>query len=530
MATTPASVQTWCDASIMLSDAVQHYLDASPALEAASLHSSAYDSDGGTLDELFVATYAEKARADERSRELARAALALNRAHNRSPKLVPILSLPNEILVSIFTLTLPRCALLTSRQYTKIPKCLSAQTLLTITHVCSSWRQIALNVAALWAHVDIEERGPSDIKRMELNELLFSRASASPFSVQVFAEAFFRTPFMSALDQLCPHLHKVHSLYFRSDSNRARPLYYWLKNGTPGSVKELSLIGPECSASSSHITFESTPLDPARVSSFLAPLQVLRLQGMSLDWESSAYHGLVHLELFDIPPNASPTLQQLNRILSVCPKLRVLRLGLQNITEVHRSLQPVALNMLETLDLFDTPTTPCSHILPMITPGPTELFLRISTKRNLDLILSLSNRSNITGLYITMSLTKHAKHFSRFLASFKNLRALAIDFLGCSKEICNTALDELAHIQDPDSLRFVSGWDKLDALWLINGDLDVECLKNVIGVHPIRTLILTNVTATPDEELLPYLRPFVDKIIVEGELDDFDVSNWYTRI
>jgi hypothetical protein len=53
----------------------------------------------------------------------------------------------------------------------------------------------------------------------------------------------------------------------------------------------------------------------------------IRIRRGYFDWECSAFEGLVHLQLCDIPSPVCPTLEQLLHMLEASPQLRTLALG-----------------------------------------------------------------------------------------------------------------------------------------------------------------------------------------------------------
>ncbi|KAG8738919.1 hypothetical protein FRC10_006388 [Ceratobasidium sp. 414] len=541
MATNPAVFQTWYDASINLSTAVQRYLDASLALEAASTHPFTHTGlDKSTQDKLVTSIHTERPSAEEISHKLKGADLALNRTHNRSIKLVPVHSLPREILTSIFAFACAQRAFVAPQAPTP-PNYQKFRTLLTITHICSNWRWIAINTATLWTHVDMIESGYLS-SRSKLEELWLTRACHSPLSVQVSIEETVQSPFVvGALDRLRPHLHRVYSLDFQSESTYISPLksglLYWLKNGCPGTVQQLSLTGPT-SYPGSWDFFGSTLLDSARIYSFLAPLRVLRLHRVSLDWESAAYNGLIRLELSNIPLNECPTFQQMDRILSVCPNLKALKMstfGIRHVVEEDYSFQPITLEKLEILDVRHMGSDPYLSLFPLIASGPGELSLRTSTNFNQDntgSALSFFTRLNISKLYISIDPAEHTEAFFLCLASIRAPRALAMDFLMYPSRDFNATLETWLLPPEPDSMRGSRGWGNfhLHTLWLVGGAFSIDCIKHVVVAHSIRKLIFTKVEEPSENELRDEIGPFVEEIIIESDLGQAGIDDWYYRM
>ncbi|KAG8707361.1 hypothetical protein FRC08_000534 [Ceratobasidium sp. 394] len=518
----PTSFQTWYDASKQLTESIQRYLDASLALESAITYRPENDLDAGALEKLFDAVQAELVSRYSRNDKTKRSYIALCRVFNQSTKFVPIQRLPPELLVRIFSLACQRCGFFPSSE-PKISKCQTTKTMLTITRVCADWRKLAIGTPKLWAHVDIIDRAGYHQER-EHEGVWLERARNVPLSVQ-----FFLTPYPNnPLSLLGPHLGAIRSLGFQSDSPSSlhAAIAYWMSNGTPGSVQELSLIGPKEFCRFGGPPCMDKDVDFSLFHSFTAPLKVLRLRHVELK-SSGLYRGLEHLELSYLHLHDDSIWVFHVLKINSSPGLRTLKLDTLKMLDdpIPATVKPTKLDALERLELINLTPDPCSRLLPLLVPGPGELSLRLEAEvnpQNVDMVVSFLKRSNVTKLYLKISSNETLA--VDWLASVPNLRMLVLDFAGSSYDICGSVLNTLVYLSESST-----GWcPKLRTLWLIEFCLGIEDLKRIVEKCGIRALILS-VFGSLNGSLRKDILPLVHKVISERVLPNSVIAEWYSR-
>ncbi|QRW03331.1 isoamyl alcohol oxidase [Ceratobasidium sp. AG-Ba] len=185
-----------------------------------------------------------------------------------------------------------------------------------------------------------------------------------------------------------PQLPRTCSLEARSEKTNLSiqlVLLDWLTNGSPGSVKELSLPVHNEFGWNHHgwHLLSTIPLDQGYVNPFLAPLRTLRLEYFFFHWDSAAYRGLAHLEISHLPSECSPTLKQMADILAASPELRTLKLRGVDIITGHdnvSSFSPITLSKVEVLSVQSAHRNPLVTLFPIVASISSELSLKVSSK------------------------------------------------------------------------------------------------------------------------------------------------------
>ncbi|KAG9082115.1 hypothetical protein FRC06_005219 [Ceratobasidium sp. 370] len=518
MADTPASFQNWYDASKQLTESIQRYLDASLALEAAVTCRSENGADTSTLDKLFAAVRPELVSRGSRTDKLKRSDAALCRVYNQSTQFVPVQRLPHELLIRIFSLACERCGFFPSSQR-KISNCQTTKTMLAITHVCTDWRRLAIDTPALWSHVDILDSYRDSLGH---EQVWLERARSVPLSVQAnIGDA------SKKLTLLGPHLGAIRSLGFESDSSKAlgAAFAYWVSNGTPGSVQELSLMGPK------EINFGNPPCVRKMVTSilflsFVKSLKVLRLRHVDFDQFAHCVKP-VHLELSFVRSNAYSPAALVAVWLERSTELRVLKLENVHLSDQETdSTDTAELDKLERLELIDVLPDPCFYLLPRLVPGAGELSLRLEAEvecGNEDKLVSFLDRSNVTKLYF--KLPRFGPVRLGWMTAARNLRMLVLDFPGKSKrDSCNSILETLL-----SSETSTSRFPKLRTLWVIEFNLDIQVLKRFVETFRIETLIISVYSYLDTRSMKKELGHLLKKLIMEYVLPNSVIAEWYSR-
>ncbi|KAG8760938.1 hypothetical protein FRC12_009476 [Ceratobasidium sp. 428] len=166
---------------------------------------------------------------------------SLRTIRNTSDSLIPVNSLPSEILSAVFVLTVQR----------------GTDAICSLTLVCKLWRRIMLQTPACWARIELPISSGGD-KACDRAELWAERAQSQPLHLLVWglplpphAYEVFAKPSSAyeAGNTLALLMPRVHALEFTSsgvDMDQLVPwvLCYWVLYGSTGMAKELTLDIP----------------------------------------------------------------------------------------------------------------------------------------------------------------------------------------------------------------------------------------------------------------------------------------------
>ena len=231
----------------------------------------------------------------------------LRRRHNT---LVPIFSLPTEIIIIIFFLSrIPR----SSSSYIMGKKS-ERLTWLRVAHVCHQWREIALNHPLFWSHVDLTSLSPAGATEV------LNRAKTAP----LYLEAKF--PFSLQIEARVPTLQKelqvrishIGGLDITAMHLPLRTILEGLVSPAP-TLEYLSLYSQGDRVSVPDTLFDGT-----------APrLSRLELRKCGISWRSPFLKGLRHLKISDQTTyaDARPSLPVWLDALGEMPQLNTLTLN-----------------------------------------------------------------------------------------------------------------------------------------------------------------------------------------------------------
>lgn len=307
----------------------------------------------------------------------------ISQARNSSPSIVPINSLPPEILARVFRLVLHMQSCYFDRPRKAVTYVGFAM------HTCSRWRRIATSASELWTHVDLTPHGRSR-QLLARASTFVARAASIPLHLHVvdcrsddpspdtdlndFCASI--APRIQSLDISTPaDLGEVHRSVLRS----------CCVNSVPGTLTHITLSGDTRRTYTTLLDDPENPAHISRVDHELRGITVLRLNGMYPHWTSQAYHGLVELRL-----TADGTSQAENTwimplslltILSSAPGLRIFHFGLQipDWRPEDFASVPVPANLrdLEVLSLRTRNISYNTALIRLITPGPKPLHLSL---------------------------------------------------------------------------------------------------------------------------------------------------------
>ncbi|EUC59525.1 F-box-like domain protein, putative [Rhizoctonia solani AG-3 Rhs1AP] len=496
----------------------------------------------------------------------------LSKGRNTCPALVPIESLPSEVLEWIFELAyyswlrsvdienfepvdgededVPSDYI----QYdmnVKLPHPMFPETL---TRVCVRWRQVALNLHRLWSRIDLPIFSQS-YKRLLLRGNAFASRAAMELDVHILmasgemeSKSLYRR-----MDRFCATIgSKIRALQLTNgvkshpqfpDSYLASLLAASFAHLTPGTLDHLALIDhypPGANLIESAELAQSSDRDIIRIklpqrqiAEILGPIRSLWLKSHFFPWESPAYYGLVDLRLLTSGEARSVSIEsaQLRNILSACPKLRTFQCGIE-VKEANTATQgspgPVYLAELEELHLRQMEYYENQDVISLISPGPKPLSLSIQIARpslSESLfhahVLAFFARSNVTTLYIESHSSCPRLPLGRLLTDSPKTTCI-IGLRGF-----NLTQETVISI-DPGQ----SYLTQLDCLNLTQCVCHIESLQQMVNICPVRMVKLPEPDLLVDnEERVRWNPRTLDRLapifpVVKCVKEDTSVEEW----
>ncbi|CAE6467368.1 unnamed protein product [Rhizoctonia solani] len=380
-----------------------------------------------------------------------------------NPNLVsPIHLLPPEILIRIFDLVChihsyyfcpaaihPDRLSKTSRPFLKQP--------VTLSHVCSRWRRITIDLASLWSHIDLFPDQCYDLMLSARLETYVARSAQALLDIHIILRSSNSKDLLALSDNQVDDNACTIFPFLTTAAPRVRSLSIMARSSTPLGDKFCASVLATCFAhcipgTITDVSIEAPgPLDydwipsmqpylregrlaKSTIETLWAPITVLHLSQCDIPWSSKAYHGLTELRLHDCPSLNSSRLMS---ILQSSPQLRVLELdSFRRPISENPLWEPVPLNNLEVLVLVGVQDCCLGSVLRLIAPGPKPLSLSISnpldyytgfaSKTELQSFIS---RSNITQLCVN-KVQKYAQ-LVEICDLIPTVHTLAVDSFSC---------------------------------------------------------------------------------------------------
>ncbi|KAF8607908.1 hypothetical protein BDV93DRAFT_552718 [Ceratobasidium sp. AG-I] len=292
---------------------------------------------------------------------------------NNSTKLVPISSLPPELLGHVFTLLPCHClhdVSLPGKELQRYPD--------VLLKVSTHWRRVALNTRSLWSHIDILPCGPRSTRFYSMAYDSLQRADGAPLHIHITHEKpTSRSQVLRMLDLISPFAPQFRSLELVSSQDGAwmygAVLAGCVGSSSPGSIKSLVLTKdsrPRVNLTRElwdtlflHHSWED-------LDCMLQSIQTLHLEGVGLDLSSQAYSGLTSLHFGSEEPT---TKAKIAAMLSANPALCVLEIHLLVMMPTREQIDPIALKHLKQLSVTGVNDNDLGHVLSILAPGPEEL-------------------------------------------------------------------------------------------------------------------------------------------------------------
>ncbi|KAG9125497.1 hypothetical protein FRC07_007349 [Ceratobasidium sp. 392] len=351
------NIREWKAASAQLASSIQTYFNACLALSTARFDPLRVFANAPPVSQTLASLEDNLRRLDLNIQKLQRAKATLCLARNRSTKLAPINLLPRELLSHIFELVVISefwGVCLSNGQNvedstddkSEVPK-----QHYTLSRVCVYWQQVIASTPSLWSRINLAVSGRHRRTFYARAARIVPRTIKTPLTIRIHEPIPSKQSDINRLAKwLAIVAKRIYSLDVPAGITSTivnSVLSSWLTNGTPGTVKELTLVVPPGfnnfikATRGSNAVWWSYDLSPEKLEDFFRPIAMLRLTRLFPSWESHAYHGLTHLQL----SGGRITEVQLAAIFSSSPQLRVLslRLTFTTINQDDAPKTPVSL-------------------------------------------------------------------------------------------------------------------------------------------------------------------------------------------
>lgn len=418
---------------------------------------------------------------------------------------IPTYILPAEILSRVF-----RIAVASLPCVNQSKTRLVSHPLVVIPSVCVWWRQVALDTASLWTHIDVFEesfklRIKVQVNKMMDRAILWSeRARNLPIDLDFISDC---SPVTRELPYNTKKLiMRGGSLNFLSDSHG-----HWLKQvigfyGAGGRSEKLKAI----------TLAEINPSPGAG----------------SFKWCRYIPNTLTTLKLISNSRDINLDLDDLIELLSRTNNMRTLLL--KNISpsiNPNQNYPEVRLSNLEYLELFVFPSTVHKHLFRSITPGVCELDLRFNLPDINDAeynhaALNFFRRSRIACLHMVCFTSATAPLLAQYLDYVPNLRTLRLNFIHNMK---GDSLDALNVLGDGG---YRARCPRLQTLCLLSANIAPQAqaqLMEIIKTHNLTELVFACGSCFVDEsgkpsgadEILAWLQARVARVELKKGWDHF---------
>ncbi|CUA67884.1 Clustered mitochondria protein homolog [Rhizoctonia solani] len=375
---------------------------------------------------------------------------------------------------------------------------------ITLSHVCSRWRQIAINTATMWSHIDLvphqfqvttlSERTNTYLARAGRTLLdihLVDRSHGAKYDAITGTRIPLDSGFLEFFASIAPQMRsfELRTNYSLIDKHLGyHVLSVCFAKCIPGTLQQLSF-----DVAKDYGDFRRSPeselmgIPEETVERLWRSVTVLRLKQFYPKWTSQLYHGLVELCLAGQGLDASISEARLVAIMKSSPRLRVLKIGFEitHAIPIHSPVEQISLIDLEHLDSGWIREQQLGILLRWIAPGTKPLSFKIVnpwlgaqegqynpmhfTSRSE--VESFFARSNVTRLYAVGF--DHYNQLVDVLSMAPSVRVLVVDGF-----TCNQVNEE--HAPPPgvtlDEL-YVNGWLKD----IVSGSLLYGGSNNVIS-------------------------------------------------
>ncbi|KAG8695504.1 hypothetical protein FRC09_009117 [Ceratobasidium sp. 395] len=494
-----AAFSQWKHAQERLTRTIRDYVDACAALKTALEVFPVNHASHRQRAEVFSSFDSQLAVLPSYEQTLREAQFSLRTTRNASDSLIPINSLPIEILSTILILVVQKgtneiCNL--TLKSPDMPLALPAYSSRPKKCFETDLAQLEIpksRTPACWSQIEIPI-GPDDYLAYDRVDLWAKRARSQPLCLSIWERPhpleefnYSQDDIDYAADCLVSLLPRVHTAEFQADGLEMDDLVpeilgCWVQRGSAGIAKTLKIhIRSERNTvqlSAEHGTIKRYGPTPGYYKAFFGSLHTLVLENAKLDWKLGFYSGLVDLYLGPVSQFNPYTQWDIAVILEASPKLRSLALVDIEIRIDRNDPKVPSAIALNNLGLFRLESKESRQnlwiALQMITSTSDSIRLGLTFEDHPEFFPaahSFLKRHKVTALYITSSHFEICPSVSSSFVRMPHLEHLAIQRWSVFSESRRDA---------PTCADF---WPKLDNLCLINCDLDLEDLQLLLSIR-----------------------------------------------
>jgi hypothetical protein len=245
---------------------------------------------------------------DEQEEKLKRVLSKLRMLRNA---LAPVNSLPDELLLSIFSL------LSSTDAWTARPR--GGSLWLSVVGTCQRWRNIAHSFPPLWSRIDFG----NDVSKLRYAHHFIRLSGDVPLKVSLYRDRN-RTTMDEITGILLPHLSRIENLQFTLRGSNIHQLLPVLTCSAP--LLRVLCLRQDASSRSLLLERQDSVMIPRIFDSDAPLLEQLTLKHVSVNWTTSIFQGLSVLDIASENPIYTPTMESFLDVLDACPKLQALRL------------------------------------------------------------------------------------------------------------------------------------------------------------------------------------------------------------
>ncbi|KAG8794699.1 hypothetical protein FRC12_022423 [Ceratobasidium sp. 428] len=437
---------------------------------------------------------------------LIRARYVLKMVRNKSRALTPISILPSEILVTIFSITSDEC----QKTCFATTSCAFKPKNPPFASVCTLWRQLYFRWHTSASHLDLVVSGSATDVYYRYAEAVASRSVEAPLHLAIqnwvdkSESAISSNDVAKLVDFLGPLLPRVCGIdiYLKSSSQFLLDslVMYWAECGPKTSPKifkvwNMSEDGPLELRTPIELP-DKQQLSSTEFQHFFSSLQTLVLYKCSVTSDTGVYKRLIYLRLSSLY-ETSASLNILD-ILAASPDLRSLAVDDVRFAQPGKNTRAVPLASLQNISLSQSCTEhSLRYLFPMLNTGSSSLsvVMRISLESDFACeSQAFFHRSNVNRLFI------YGSDYYRYstvasLCPAPDLQELVLrdcTLLNINSTEDPSVMDENGSMRTP--------WPILHTLYLIGCTLDLEGLKKIVVLHPIRKLRIFNGSLVSDEQ------------------------------
>ncbi|KAG8795835.1 hypothetical protein FRC12_008988 [Ceratobasidium sp. 428] len=442
----------------------------------------------------------------------------LQKARNLSFSLASINILPQPLLLRIFAMVIDSESI--KETALPLPRQMQRHPMLTLSSVCTSWRNLALESPSFWSTIVFHRED----RESQLARLSLTRAGDAPLDVYVTLPPDSQYDWLSILSPKRDQIRTL-DIVLQKVSSLPLVLALWPRDSFAPSLRTLSVKIVRSVACHDKPTPQVLP-DGVH-GSFLQNLTSFSLCGGGFDWDSAAFVGLEHLQIAWATCSA-PTLSQLIGMLRASPRLRTLCLTDPGFTDSEvEEYQPVYLPHLQKLSLMRIkyPFAVQRQLISLLFPGSLPLALHIewfglsSEPDNAEILSQLFRRSNVQSMYFYNKIARDDM-FNLFSA-LPDLRLLL-----CSKSEITEILETLSHRANPNNLTPTSSLPcpQLRSLYFHKCKLNTTNWHSLGLITNQPTLIVKFQSCTPPPHFRVYLSQLASNEVL---LEHSDSSMFY---